>query len=119
MVERSRAHILQLLVADGTVETIDFNLDPGSRLIHASANIGGAGPPIRVSLTLLQPRAVANVITTLVGGWIRGMGSTPAQSADLTWDGDILIGTDMAIRFRARNNTGATHGPAAFFMVIR
>ncbi len=114
----SRGYILPLRLVDGQEDTEDFNLEPGTRLVHASLSIGAAGPPIRASLTLLQPRVNATISTTLVAGWIRGMGTTPAQSGDLTWEGDIPIGTEMGLRFRARNNTGATHGPSAFFVVV-
>ncbi len=114
----SRAHVLRILIETGTAATIDFNLDPGSHLIHASVDIGTAGPPLRVSLSLLQPRARAGFGNVLMGGWIRGGGEQPAFADALTWDGDILIGTDMAIRFRVRNDTGARHGPVASIVVI-
>ncbi len=114
----SRAHVLRIRLATGTAAVIDFNLDPGTRLTHVSVDIGAAGPPLKVAVSIIQPRVQAAFGNALVGGWVRGSGVQPALSGALTWDGDLEIGTDMAIRFRVRNDTGATHGPIAAFMVV-
>ncbi len=113
-----RAHVLRIRIETGTAAVIDFNLEPGTRLTHVSIDIGAAGPPLKVAVSIIQPRVRAGFANTLLGGWVRGSGVPPALSGALTWDGDLPIGTDRAIRFRVRNDTGATHGPIAAFMVV-
>lgn len=118
MAPKSRAHVIRMEIDDASAKTVTFNLNPGSHLVHASVNIGSPGAPIRVQISIVQPRVAAGFANTLAGGWIRGGGASPSRVFDLVWDGDIEIGTDMAFRMRARNNTGATRSFAASIVVV-
>lgn len=119
MAPTSRAHVIRIQVDDGGARTVDFNLNPGSRLLHVSVNTGENSPPVRVQISIVQPRIRAGFANTLLGGWIRGGGNAPDRTNDITWDGDILIGTDMALRMRARNDTGSSRSFAASIVVIQ
>ncbi len=110
---------MRLTLASLQVKSINFDLEPGSRLVHVAFRTVSNTGPIRCLLTISQPRAGPDlIIMPILNGWIRGFSVQPFGSSHLVWHGDLEVDTDMRLIFTARNDTGAVANVSCQFMVI-